>query len=51
MKGQGVRRNVSIWKSHLTLVRASRYSALHLKRLKSDNFSPFAAYDVHLASF
>lgn len=32
-------------------VRASRYSALHLKRLKTDDFSPFAAYDVHLASF
>ena len=31
--------------------RASRYSALHLKRLKTDDFSPFAAYDVHLASF
>lgn len=32
--------------------RASRYSAQHLKRLKSDNFSPSAAaYDVHLASF
>lgn len=50
MKGHGVKRNVLIWKRHRTWAGASRYSALHLKRLKTDNFSPFAAYDVHLAS-
>ena len=50
MKGRGVRGGLDLETASHT-ARASRYSALHLKRLKTVDFSPSAACDVQRASF